>query len=90
LTDAAMVKKLFDTVPEKFVSLVAGIEQFYNVDDMPFEEAVGRLKAYEERVRKKKAAAGGVTADGQVLLTQAEWEARFKKDGGESSSPQKG
>jgi hypothetical protein len=56
---------------------------------MPFEEAVGRLKAYDERVRKKKAAAGGVTADGQVLLTQAEWEVRFKKGGGETSSPQK-
>ncbi len=89
LGDSAMVKKLFDTVPEKFVSLVAGIEQFYDIDTMPFEEAVGRLKAYEERMRKKKAAAGGVTADGQVLLTQAEWEARFKKNGGESSSPQK-
>lgn len=89
LSDSAMVKKLFDTVPEKFISLVAGIEQFYEIDDMPFEEAVGRLKAYEERLRKKKAAAGGVTADGQVLLTQAEWEARFKKNGGESSSPHK-
>nr|ABB47537.2 retrotransposon protein, putative, unclassified [Oryza sativa Japonica Group] len=84
-----MVKKLFDTVPEKFVSLVAGIEQFYDVDTMPFEEAVGRLKAYEEWMWKKKATAGGVTADGQVLLTQGEWEARFKKGGGETSSPQK-
>nr|AAK50412.1 Putative retroelement [Oryza sativa Japonica Group] len=89
LNDAAMVKKLFDTVPEKFVSLVAGIEQFYDVDTMPFEEAVGRLKAYEEWMWKKKATAGGVTADGQVLLTQGEWEARFKKGGGETSSPQK-
>lgn len=89
LGDSAMVKKLFDTVPEKFVSLVAGIEQFYDIDTMPFEEAVGRLKAYEERMRKKKAAAGGVTTDGQVLLTQAEWEAHFKKNGGESSPPQK-
>ncbi len=87
LNDAAMVKKLFDTVPEKFISLVAGIEQFYDVDTMPFEEAVGRLKAYEERMRKKKATTGGVTADRQVLLTQAEWEARFKKGGGETSSP---
>ena len=87
LNDAAMVKKLFDTVPEKFVNIVAGIEQFYDLDDMLFEEAVGRLKAYDERTRKK-GSENGENADGQILLTQAEWEARFKKDGGESSSTQ--
>ena len=84
-----MVKKLFDTNPEKFISLVAVIKQFYDIDEMPFEEAVGHLKAYDERVRKKKAAVGGVTAYGQVLHTQVEWEACFKKNGRETSSPQK-
>ncbi|XP_047313989.1 uncharacterized protein LOC124917647 [Impatiens glandulifera] len=51
LNDIAIVKKLFDTVPERFISVVAGIEQFYNLETLTFEEAVGRLKVFEERGR---------------------------------------
>ena len=36
-----------------------------------------------------RVSSGGRAADGQVLLTQAEWEARTKKDGGQSSSGQR-
>ncbi|XP_066316727.1 uncharacterized protein [Miscanthus floridulus] len=83
LDDTAMVKKLFDTVPDRFITVVAGIEQFFDLKKLPFEEAVGRLKAYEERIQR---GAGGSRGDGgQLLLTQAEWEARHKKSGGESS-----
>ncbi|XP_047328199.1 uncharacterized protein LOC124931713 [Impatiens glandulifera] len=78
LNDIAIVKKLFDTVPERFISVVAGIEQFYNLETLTFEEAVGRLKVFEERTRKKNTNFGG--NEGQVLLTQEEWKARFKKD----------
>ncbi|XP_047309761.1 uncharacterized protein LOC124913204 [Impatiens glandulifera] len=59
LNDIAIVKKLFDTVPEKFISVVAGIEQFYNLETLTFEEAVGRLKVFEERTRKKNTNFGG-------------------------------
>ncbi|KAH7866011.1 hypothetical protein Vadar_014222 [Vaccinium darrowii] len=82
LDDAALVKKLFDTVPERFITVIAGIEQFYDLSTLVFEEAVGRLKAFEERTRRPTA---GATGDGQLLYTQAEWEARQKKMGGESS-----
>ncbi|XP_047335709.1 uncharacterized protein LOC124939263 [Impatiens glandulifera] len=78
LNDIAIVKKLFDTVPERFISVVAGIEQFYNLETLTFEEVVGRLKVFEERMRKKNTNFGG--NEGQVLLTQEEWKARFKKD----------
>ena len=78
LNDVALVKKLFDTVLERFISVVAGIEQFYNLETLTFEEAVGRLKTFEERTRKKSTSAGG--SEGQVLLTQEEWKARVKKD----------
>lgn len=74
LDDVAMVKKLFDTVPEKFITVIAGIEQFFDLKMLKFEEAVGRLKAFEERT---KWGAGGARSDsGQLLLTQSEWEAR--------------
>ncbi|XP_062179382.1 uncharacterized protein LOC133883982 [Phragmites australis] len=59
LDDATLVKKLFDTVSNRFLSVITGIEQFYDLDKMPFEEA-------------------------------AEWQARQKKDGGKSSSSNKG
>lgn len=49
LEDATLVKKQLDSIPEKFFLVVAEIEQFYDIDSMSFEEAIGRLKAYEER-----------------------------------------
>jgi hypothetical protein len=45
LDDQALVKKLFDTVPERFIQVVAGIEQFYDLKKLSFVEAIGRLKA---------------------------------------------
>ena len=71
LENEAMVKNLFDTVPDRFLHVIAGIEQFPNIDTMPFEEALSRLKAYEERTRTR-APGGGVTVKGQLLLTQAD------------------
>lgn len=50
LGDAALVRKLFDTVPDKFICVMAGIEQFFDLKSVPFEEAIRRLKAYEERI----------------------------------------
>ena len=41
LEDAAMVKKLLDTVPDHLYPAVAGIEQLCDVEKMAFEEASG-------------------------------------------------
>jgi hypothetical protein len=49
--DAELVKKLFDIVPERYLTVVAGIEQFYDLKTLAFDEAVGHLKAFEERTR---------------------------------------
>jgi hypothetical protein len=46
-----MVKKLLDTVTDRLYPAVAGIEQFYNVETMSFEEALSRLRAFDERSR---------------------------------------
>ena len=80
-----MVKKLFDTIPNRFLHVIVGIDQFCNIDTMSFEEALSRLKAYEERTRTS-ATRGDITVKGELLLTQAEWEARRKRGGGDSSS----
>lgn len=89
LNDAEMVKKLFDTVPEQFLSVITAIKQFYDLDKMLFEEAVGRLKTYEERTHPRAVGGGGIS-DGQILYTQTMCEVRQKKDGVDSSSSNKG
>jgi hypothetical protein len=61
LDDAAMVRKLFDTVLDRYITVVAGIEQFFDLKKLAFEEAVGRLKAYEEWIQQ---GASGVRGDG--------------------------
>ncbi|CAN6286925.1 unnamed protein product [Urochloa humidicola] len=53
MEDDVLVKKLLDSVPDKFLQVIAAIEQFSDLDSMQFDEAVGRLKAYEERIRKR-------------------------------------
>jgi hypothetical protein len=87
LDDAALVKKLFDIVPERYINVVAKIEQFYDLKKLAFDEAVGRLKAFEEHTRR--GVAGARSDTGQVLLTQAEWEARQKRTTGEGSRKSK-
>ncbi|XP_062209502.1 uncharacterized protein LOC133911324 [Phragmites australis] len=89
LDDTAVVKKLFDTVPYRLLSLIAGIEQFYDHDKLPFEETVGRLKAFEERAHPH-AFGNNNNGDDKLLLTQDEWQARQNKDGSDSSSGNKG
>ena len=54
LDDAAMVKKLLDSVPDRLYAAVAGIEQFCDVEKLNFDEALGRLKAFEERTERRK------------------------------------
>jgi hypothetical protein len=82
LSDAEMVKKLLDTVPDALYTAVAGIEQFCNVETVCFDEVLGRLKAFQERSERRKAALGGERGGDQLLLTAAQWEARRRQRGG--------
>ncbi|KAL7604382.1 hypothetical protein Lser_V15G19591 [Lactuca serriola] len=69
LEDEELVRKLFDTVPEKFINLVASIEQSSDMESMPFEEAIGHLKDYEDRLQLRKANSG---CDNALLLEKSE------------------
>ena len=64
LDDVAMVKKLLDTVPDHLYPAVAGIEQFCDVNTMAFEEALGRLKTFDERARRRAQLLGGQVPNG--------------------------
>ncbi|XP_076927240.1 uncharacterized protein LOC143590733 [Bidens hawaiensis] len=53
MNDKKLVRKLLSSVPEKFIQIVAVIEKFVDLGAMPFQEVVGRLKAFEECTKKK-------------------------------------
>lgn len=63
---------------------MAEIKQFLDLKSVAFDEAVGRLKAFEERTRH--GAESMKNDSGQLLLTQAKWIARQKRSGGGDSS----
>ncbi|GKB87044.1 allantoinase isoform X2 [Tanacetum coccineum] len=44
-------EKLLNSAPKKYLPIVASIEQYSEIETMSFEEAMGRLKAYEERLK---------------------------------------
>lgn len=50
---ATLVKKLFISVPNRFLQVVTSVENLFDVDAMLFDEAISRLKAYEECIRKE-------------------------------------
>ncbi|XP_042386783.1 uncharacterized protein LOC121978512 [Zingiber officinale] len=88
LEDSSLVKKLLDSVPDKFFPIFAGIEQFHDLETISFEETIGRLKAYGERTLRLR----GNTNDteGELLVTHAEWQMRQKGSNVDTSSGGKG
>ncbi|XP_076915693.1 uncharacterized protein LOC143575129 [Bidens hawaiensis] len=69
LEEGVLVRKLFDSAPDKYLQLIASIEQCSDVDSMLFEEAIGRLKAYEDRLNQRKTNA---SSDNSLLFTRNE------------------
>lgn len=53
LKDKVLVRKLLNSVPKKLLPIVASIEQYQEIDTMQFEEAIGRITAFEERLKSQ-------------------------------------
>lgn len=71
-----VVKKLLRSVPSRFLQITSTIEQFGNLDTMTVEEALGSLKAHEERVKGKIE-----TSEGKLMLTEEKWQRREANEG---------
>nr|GEU46929.1 ribonuclease H-like domain, reverse transcriptase, RNA-dependent DNA polymerase [Tanacetum cinerariifolium] len=54
MEDETLVRKLLNTVPDRYLQIVASIEQYSDLSEMTLEEAIGRLKTYEEKIKYKK------------------------------------
>lgn len=46
-----VVRKLLNSAPKKYLPIIASIEQYSDTETISFKEVVGRLKAYEERLK---------------------------------------
>ncbi|KFK28634.1 hypothetical protein AALP_AA7G025100 [Arabis alpina] len=79
--DKKLVKKLKRSLPLKFESKISAVEEAHNLDEMPFDEFVGIMKAfelnkaYEDKERQKvsntEAVSNGAYAeDSLALLTR--------------------
>nr|GEX11067.1 zinc finger, CCHC-type [Tanacetum cinerariifolium] len=53
LEDKVLVRKLLNSAPKKFLPIMATIKQYQDLEEMSFEEAIGRLTAYEERIKSQ-------------------------------------
>ncbi|GJQ90736.1 hypothetical protein Tco_0001875 [Tanacetum coccineum] len=53
MSEHKLVKKFLTSLPRHFVHIVADLEQVLDLKMTGFEDVVGRLKAYEERVKEE-------------------------------------
>ncbi|GKC15620.1 hypothetical protein Tco_1012402 [Tanacetum coccineum] len=54
IEDSVVVRKLLNAVPDKFLQIVASIEQYSDLDKMSVDEAIGRLETFEESFKDKE------------------------------------
>ncbi|GJV96865.1 hypothetical protein Tco_1548442 [Tanacetum coccineum] len=54
MEDETLVRKLLNAIPDRYLQIVASIEQYSDLDEMSLEEAIGRLKTYKERRRGRR------------------------------------
>ncbi|GJY79309.1 hypothetical protein Tco_0485110 [Tanacetum coccineum] len=53
IEDSVVVRKLLNAIPDKFLQIVASIEQYSDLDEMSVDEAIGRLKTFEGRLKSQ-------------------------------------
>nr|GEU95683.1 zinc finger, CCHC-type [Tanacetum cinerariifolium] len=69
MEDETLVRKLLNAVPDRYLQIVASIEQYSDLSEMNLEEAISKLKTYEERIKYK-----GKQVDNQDRLLFTRYE----------------
>ncbi|GJW67729.1 zinc finger, CCHC-type containing protein [Tanacetum coccineum] len=78
--DSTLVRKLLNAIPDRFLQIVASIEQYSDLDEMSLDEAIGRLKTFEERLKYKNKRP--VNTQESLLFTRHEDQGQqFRKRG---------
>ena len=92
ITDAEVVKKLLQVVPERLAQAAVSLEMFLDLNKVTIEEVIGRLRVFEERAKPAQI----TDAMGRLMLCEEDWEARRKEcreqenSGGGSNSSNRG
>ena len=92
ISDAEVVKKLLQVVPERLSQAAVSLEMFLDLNTVSIEDVIGRLRVFEERGKPKEITDGM----GRLLLCEEDWEARRKtrreqeSSGGGSGSNSRG
>ncbi|GJR59176.1 zinc finger, CCHC-type containing protein [Tanacetum coccineum] len=85
IEDQTIVRKLLNVVPDRYLQIVASIKQYSDLSEMTMEEAIGRLKTYEERIKYKK----GKQVDSQekLMFTRHESKGKYFRGRGRHIAP---
>ncbi|GKC89315.1 zinc finger, CCHC-type containing protein [Tanacetum coccineum] len=70
LDESLLVRKLLDSTPDRFIQIVASIEQTSDLDEITLDEITGKLKAFEEMIKLRKG--GQVESQENLLFAQGE------------------
>ncbi|GKC20098.1 zinc finger, CCHC-type containing protein [Tanacetum coccineum] len=79
LDQSLLVRKLLDSTPDRFIQIVASIEQNSDLDEVTLDEIIGKLKAFEERIKLRKG--GQVESQENLLFAQGEHSKRGRRFG---------
>nr|GEZ09561.1 zinc finger, CCHC-type [Tanacetum cinerariifolium] len=79
LDESLLVRKVLDSTPDRFIQIVASIEQTNDLDDITLDEIVGKLKAFEERIKLRKG--GQVESQENLLFAHDEHSKRGRRFG---------
>ncbi|GJS84530.1 zinc finger, CCHC-type containing protein [Tanacetum coccineum] len=70
LDESLLVRKLLDSTPDRFIQIVASIEQINDLNDITLYEIIRKLKAFEERIKLRKG--GQVESQENLLFAHGE------------------
>lgn len=86
MDESLLVRKLLDSTPDRFIQIVASVEQTNDLNYITLDEITGKLKAFEERIILRKG--GQVESQDNLLFAQGEHSKngkRFTKRRGRSN-----
>lgn len=67
IEEPKLVKKFLNSLPRsKFIQIIASLEQVLNLNNTGYEDIIGRLKVYEERILKEE---GNSETQGNLLFS---------------------
>ncbi|GKD68270.1 hypothetical protein Tco_1322360 [Tanacetum coccineum] len=82
-TFTAKLTTLVHDPRDRYLQIVASIEQYSDLSEMTLEEAIGRLKTYEERIKYKRGRKSSATIKSENLdggVTESMSRPRIKED----------